>query len=432
MEDCKIKRENLPKLLSLYKELKDCEENLEINPETSETGESLADTNSDEEVDIISICDDDKLDCESNISVESITSQKLRSASSSSSLTVHVCTYEGCDRFFSRPFRLSQHMRTHTGERPYVCPDKNCSRSYTRQQHLKRHLETVHRDKNTEEKLKCAMCDKTFSNIYCLRKHVHRFHEKKRYNCNECGQSFVKQQQLLKHTYTHSGIKPISCDHPECEMRFLTLSALKRHKLTHQKNRYVCPEESCQQKFDVYKDLQQHIPTAHPKVCDICSRPFKQLRSLKSHRLTHEPEAEAYFCTYPACNRHYFHLNNLMSHIRDKHQQLRIYGCSACDKRLSSKQKLIQHMATHDPAYKRNYISKKPRKPRKDKGSLRNNLANVLSGYTDDVKEDDMAQTVQPETTPEKNTDASTNIDAAQDPQSEESSRDISESNEIS
>lgn len=94
----------------------------------------------------------------------------------------------------------------------------------------------------------------------------------------------------------------------------------------------------------------------------------------------------------------------------------------------SSQQKLIQHMTTHESNYKRNYMSKKPRKPRKDKGIIRKNLPSLLSGYTGDVKEGDMIQTVQPETTPEKNNDASANADATQNPQSEESSRDVLES----
>ena len=98
-----------------FQKLKICKENPEgIEPETSEA--SSNDTTSDEEVDIITYSDNEELDYKSNASKESNTSQKLRSTSSCSSLTVHVCPYEGCDKFFSRPSRLDQHKRTHTGE----------------------------------------------------------------------------------------------------------------------------------------------------------------------------------------------------------------------------------------------------------------------------------------------------------------------------
>lgn len=38
-------------------------------------------------------------------------------------------------------------------------------------------------------------------------------------------------------------------------------------------------------------------------------------------------------------------------------------------------------MNIHNPDYTRNYTSKKPRKPRKDKGCIRRNYHRLLSGY---------------------------------------------------
>lgn len=97
--------------------MKNCKVSPEVVvPATSEAKEKSDDGSSDEDVDIMTISDNEILDCESYISEESCTSQKLKSASSCSSLTVHACTYEGCDKFFSRPSRLNQHIRTHTGE----------------------------------------------------------------------------------------------------------------------------------------------------------------------------------------------------------------------------------------------------------------------------------------------------------------------------
>lgn len=44
-------------------------------------------------------------------------------------------------------------------------------------------------------------------------------------------------------------------------------------------------------------------------------------------------------------------------------------------------------MATHALDYKRNYTSKKPRKPRKDKGVSRTDYSRLLSGYYEDEEE---------------------------------------------
>lgn len=432
MDDYEIRRKDVLEWFLQCKEVKNCKVSPEVVvPATSEAKEKSDDGSSDEDVDIMTISDNEILDCESYISEESCTSQKLKSASSCSSLTVHACTYEGCDKFFSRPSRLNQHIRTHTGERPFVCPSENCSRSYTRQQHLKRHIETSHQDKEVKE-LKCEICGKMVSNIYSLRKHVLRFHESRKHECNECGQSFTKQQQLQRHTYIHTGIKPFLCDYPGCEMRCMNLSVLKRHKLIHQKSRYVCPQESCQQKFDAYKDLQHHIKDEHPKVCDICGRPFQQLRCLKKHRRTHDSTGEAYFCTYPACDKYYVTLSNLKTHIKTKHQQQNIYECGVCEKRLSTKQKLIHHMTTHSPSYKRSYATEKPRKPRKDKGCSRQDLARLLSGYSGKEEGDDMFHTILPENTAEKDTNSDTSLNAPQNTQKEERRIDVLESKEIS
>ncbi|XP_042217333.1 transcription factor IIIA-like [Homarus americanus] len=297
---------------------------------------------------------------------------------------VHSCTYESCEKVFSRPSRLAQHLRTHTGERPFVCPAAGCSHSYTRQQHLKRHIELGHQEDTSEENFKCEECEKGFSSAYALKKHHMRYHVLPRYKCNDCKCTFKKQQHLRTHSYVHTGLKPYKCDFPGCDSRCETPSRLKRHNLIHGKNRYACPQESCKQSFDRYKDLQYHLSISHPKVCDICGKTFRQLRQLRIHRQMHENVRVAYFCPHTACDRYFYQERNLRVHISTKHDQLKIYECGVCNKKLSTKQKLIQHTTTHGPSYKRTYTSEKPRKPRKDKGTLRRDLPRLLSGYCSD------------------------------------------------
>lgn len=355
-------------------------EKLSINSEESDAEND----NSDEDPDY-----DPKKDNGQNGSHIEKTEAKQRRSSlcSTSSNKVYACSHKDCGMEFNKPSRLVQHMRIHTGERPYECPAEGCSRSYTRQQHLKRHLETTHVSESKEEKIKCDDCDKMFSNKYSLRKHHYRYHVRTPFTCSECGQTFKKQQHLKTHTFVHTGIKPYKCEFPGCDVRCENPSRLKRHSFIHEKSRYACPVENCGNTFDLYQNLQMHLSISHMKVCDVCGRTFRQLRKLRMHRKTHEDVREAYFCPLPNCDKHFYQENNLTTHIKEKHEKSKIYQCGICDKCLASKQKLTRHMATHALDYKRNYTSKKPRKPRKDKGVSRTDYSRLLSGYYEDEEE---------------------------------------------
>lgn len=49
---------------------------------------------------------------------------------------------ESCGRGFSRSDHRTTHMRTHTGERPFVCLAPGCGRKFARSDELNRHGRT--------------------------------------------------------------------------------------------------------------------------------------------------------------------------------------------------------------------------------------------------------------------------------------------------
>lgn len=49
-----------------------------------------------------------------------------------------ACTWDNCNRKFSRSDELSRHKRTHTGEKKFVCPV--CNRKFMRSDHLAKHV----------------------------------------------------------------------------------------------------------------------------------------------------------------------------------------------------------------------------------------------------------------------------------------------------
>ncbi|KAL7056545.1 hypothetical protein AAHC03_020888 [Spirometra sp. Aus1] len=51
----------------------------------------------------------------------------------------HLCPYPGCGKAYSKLNKLREHVRSHTGERPYVCEHPGCNASFIRLYGLKRH-----------------------------------------------------------------------------------------------------------------------------------------------------------------------------------------------------------------------------------------------------------------------------------------------------
>jgi len=95
----------------------------------------------------------------------------------------HKCSYPGCDDGFQSKFSLRRHMKTHTGERPFVCnwqdpylPDAaKCGKRFAENSTLKRHVQT-----HTGEKpYSCpwTSCRKLFADNVNLKRHLRLVHE---------------------------------------------------------------------------------------------------------------------------------------------------------------------------------------------------------------------------------------------------------------
>lgn len=89
----------------------------------------------------------------------------------------YACTWQACAKTYTRPVRLAEHMRSHTGERPFMCPQDGCSANYLRETHLAAHLRT-HKD-DEEKPLGCEEegCDKRFWTNQHLKRHIRLVHE---------------------------------------------------------------------------------------------------------------------------------------------------------------------------------------------------------------------------------------------------------------
>lgn len=113
-------------------------------------------------------------------------------------------TCEICQKVLVDKTRLTIHMRTHSGQKPFQCT--LCDKSFSQKRSLTEH-HLVH---EKTRRFKCDICDRSFVQKNHFKYHmasVHNQlpdgHESKAHSCRLCGKFFAFQFQLKKHEETH-------------------------------------------------------------------------------------------------------------------------------------------------------------------------------------------------------------------------------------
>ena len=119
----------------------------------------------------------------------------------------HVCFWKDCPRnglSFKAKYKLINHIRVHTGEKPFACPFPSCGKLFARSENLK-----IHKRTHTGEKpFVCEFpgCDRRFANSSDRKKHSHVHTSDKPYICKVegCNKSYTHPSSLRKHMKLHA------------------------------------------------------------------------------------------------------------------------------------------------------------------------------------------------------------------------------------
>ncbi|CAG8848256.1 40876_t:CDS:2, partial [Gigaspora margarita] len=189
------------------------------------------------------------------------------------------CTYEECNKSFKVRSKLERHRISHTELRPFKCPVPNCEKTYKRLDHLQIHTVIHGQD---PKPFKCEIEE-------------------------ECGSAFTQDYLLRKHMTIHTKKKPYLCEDEGCEKSFSSSTKLRIHKRVHfDQNRWRCAFQGCEQEFSKINELHTHIRNDHEAICELCNKKLKDMKSLRRHMITHNPDRILFPCDWKDCEKHYY------------------------------------------------------------------------------------------------------------------------------
>ncbi|EFX74149.1 hypothetical protein DAPPUDRAFT_324651 [Daphnia pulex] len=269
--------------------------------------------------------------------------EKMYQAHRMSHLVEYPC--EHCGKVFSQHSRLVYHMNSHTNEREFECDI--CQKKFNTAQYVNTHKRKVHGDQEKLLKYTCELCGMRFK----YKNHL-QYHQKRHptdenplpYSCKYCEEHFMTRAEQLAHSNTvHAGEGDFVCH--LCGKKMKTILSLENHvKLHSGLKEFKC--EACGSAFATNHSLKCHkkIHERGPDnslqyVCHVCQKPMSNKSSLNQHLKTHQ-STKPHQCQH--CSASFIHKNRLEIHMR-KHTGEFPHTCVDCGKGFRSTSSMNSH-----------------------------------------------------------------------------------------
>lgn len=140
-----------------------------------------------------------------------------------------------CGRNFRDNTLLKRHI-TYSHKGTYIC--SKCDAKFNSDLALISHLKTHRPDKERRYKCSYCGCKKTFNFPHHLKHHELTHTNTKQHYCKICGKGFIQAHHLKSHSKNHESEHLLPCTVTDCNKKFATEYARKRHLVTHsQKNK---------------------------------------------------------------------------------------------------------------------------------------------------------------------------------------------------